>query len=95
MIPRLISLALIASLTACEVVEPLGGGHIHTRCTVSQDGAVSTTHNCGVNQFALCELTSDAGNGEVFAVCCNSNETDEACARSAGFTSADSGVSNQ
>lgn len=82
----MICLGLLGLATGCAAVEPLGGGRIHTRCSRTTDGGLVVTHPCGDNQYALCQVNTDAGNGQVFARCCNNNETDEACARSAGIS---------
>ena len=86
---RLIPFALLLALGACAPVDPVGGGQIRTRCTV--DGGRIQSPSCGEDQYILCLVGTDAGNGQSQARCCNNDETETSCLQRAGLTPADAG----
>ncbi len=80
---RLISFAFLIALGACAPVDPVGGGQIHTRCVV--DGGRVQSPSCGEQQYILCLVGTDAGNGLSQARCCNNSETEASCLQRAGL----------
>lgn len=86
---RMVPFAFILTLGACAPVDPVGGGQIYTRCIV--DGGSIQRPVCGKNQYNLCLVGTDAGNGESMGRCCNNDESAEVCAQRAGLAPTDAG----
>ncbi len=89
MFSRMVPFILLVILGACAPVDPVGGGQIHTRCVA--DGGSTLSPRCGENQYVLCLLGTDAGNGQSQARCCNNDETESSCLQRSGLVPADAG----